>query len=127
MRDYDEDPSPERETLLLHLLPRSQVAYVEEKFPGVIDLALVRRTRAIVTVTINAHEEPTPIFYHLDGDDENGYALQVESPQGGWIRRDLIELWGYAAHRACKAMLALRNGHKEYSLVRAQKKAKADV
>jgi hypothetical protein len=107
--------TPQRKELLSHLLPDDTLEYVEEKFPGAVRVALVRRTRAIVKLKLKGYERLKVIYYHLPEPDEFGECpLSVESAHEWWLRPKEPDLWQLATHRACEAMLAVRNGHKEF-------------
>lgn len=115
--------SLQREELNRYLLKRPTRAYVEEKFAGVVSVPLARRTRAIVTLELEGYKRPITIAYHLPKDEETGGTLEIESRYKTMLERDYPDLWSWARHRACEAILARRNGDKEHVRVSARKRA----
>lgn len=117
--------SPEREELQRHILPRSQLEYCHERYPGTVGLVLVRRTRAVVLV----HNRP--LYFHLTNEALSAPELEAEGYVLRWLKERHPALWGLAQHLACEAMLAVRNGHKEHVRTtrkkREQATQKADV
>lgn len=119
--------SLQREELMKHILDDATLAYVEEKFPGIVRIALCRRTRAIATLKLPRYRSLVRIFYHLPAEETGDCTLKVESRSAQKLMREWPDLWSFARHRACEAMLALRNGHKEYVRTRARTSDTADV
>jgi len=109
--------SPERKELMRHVLPPDTLAYCQERYAGGVKLLLVRRTSAIVKL------QDRFVRYHLEsvvGEAE----LTAKSTQSTFaMKEEHPALWGLGLHTAAEAMLALRNGHKEYVRVKKRKTA----
>lgn len=115
----------QREELERHLLYNNlgTLEYVEEKFAGIVRLRIVRRTRAVVALRIKGYVRERLLFLHLPDEETIECALEVEGQWVETLRRDNPDLYSLALHRGCEAMLALRNGHKEYVRVSNRKRA----
>jgi hypothetical protein len=110
-----------------HILDDATLAYVEEKFPGIVRITLCRRTRAIVVLKLPGYRFAVHIFYHLPAEETGDCTLTIKSKSAQKLMRERPDLWSFARHRACEAMLALRNGHREYARTRARTSDTADV
>jgi hypothetical protein len=115
--------SPQREELQSYILDDASLEYVEQKFPGLIRIETCRRTRAVLTLKLKPSSAKQTITYHLPEDEKGDATLQIEATRARMITENYPDLWAYARHRACEAMLALRNGHKEHVRVSARRRA----
>lgn len=118
MTDSALEISPQREELLRHILPQKVLESCHEDFPGAVRLHLIRRTRAVVLV------RGEPVSFHLPEAEQGGCTMSAKAARSTLaVQRTHPDLWGLARHTAAEAMLALRNGHKEYVRVKKRKKA----
>lgn len=121
MTDSNSDISIEREELFRHILSHDTLSYCHERYPGAVRLELVRRTRAVLRI----HDKV--VGYHLSELDQGFVTLKTEASQSTkQLETSHPALWSLGLHIAAEAMLALRNGHKEYVRVKNRKK-KADT
>jgi hypothetical protein len=119
--------SLQREELQRHILDDRTLAYVEEKYPGIVRIELCRRTRAIAALKLPGYRFPIRVYYHLPPEETGDCTLTTESRSGAKLMCEQPDLWSFARHRACEAMLALRNGHKEHARSVKRAKIPADI
>lgn len=127
MNELEESVSPQRRELQRHVLPPEVLAWCQGDYPGAVNLHIVRRTRAVVLI------RGERVAFYLPKDEHGECTLQAEGAKSTLsLERSHPDLWGLARHIAAEAMLALRNGHKEYVRVKKRKQQstqlpKADV
>jgi hypothetical protein len=116
--DIPEELSQEREELLRHILNKETLSYCQERYAGATKLLLVRRTSAIVQL------QDGFVRYHL-GSEDSVWLTAKATPSTFILQTEHPALWGLGLHIAAEAMLALRNGHKEYVRVKKRKTTEA--
>lgn len=121
MNDQRDGLSPQRTELLRHILKKPSLEYCHERYPGAIRLVLVRRTRAVLMV------RERQVRYHLSEPDHGAAELTADTAKSTrTLQQSHPALWSLGFHVAAEAMLALRNGHKEFVDVK-RRKSKADI
>jgi len=122
MNESSQHDSPARQELKRNLMDIEDLQYCHERYPGAISLILVRRTRAVIEIW-----EYT-VTFHLPEEDHGSLELQAEGTKAALaLKIKQPALWRLGFHIAAEAMLALRNGHKEFVRVSKNKRKSATI